>query len=68
MLFGHTHRPLLCREEGVLLCNPGSCRGELNFAEQELEDGRVLAACLRREPLKLEPAGESDCAFLPDGV
>ena len=68
VLFGHTHRPLLCREEGVLLCNHGSCRGELNFAELELEDGRVLAACLRREPLNLEPAGESDCAFLPDGV
>ena len=41
VLFGHTHRPLLRREEdGLLLLNPGSVRDGGRYALLELEQGR----------------------------
>ena len=56
-LFGHTHVPLLKREEGLLLLNPGSlCRpllaGEGGLALCKVEKGSVSATLL---PYALRP-------------
>ncbi len=49
-LFGHTHRQLVQREQGVLLMNPGSlCRprgGEAGLGLLTLENGKVRALTL----------------------
>lgn len=46
-LFGHTHRPCLRNEYGVLLLNPGSLAQEV-YAEIEIENGQLLTPQLKK--------------------
>lgn len=50
-LFGHTHEPLCYREEdGLLVLNPGSCRGYGgSVALLEIEDGKIAACRFLRQ-------------------
>lgn len=45
LLFGHTHRPLLMEQEGLLIMNPGTLRsGEYGILE--IENGKAKGALL----------------------
>ena len=41
-LFGHTHQPLLHREDGLILLNPGSVMQGGHYALVDITDGGVL--------------------------
>lgn len=51
VLFGHTHVPVCYREEdGLLVLNPGSCRGDSgSAAEMEIADGKITACRILRQ-------------------
>ena len=52
-LFGHSHRMTLEREDGVLLCNPGSISfprgGPASYARLTIENGKLRAVTLLEE-------------------
>lgn len=51
VLFGHTHVALCYRtDDGILVLNPGSCRGYGgSVAEMEITDGEIIACRLLRQ-------------------
>jgi putative phosphoesterase len=57
MVYGHTHRAVCHRQEGVLIINPGSFRGTGRYGAPGtyaiLETGETLHATLHEVPRKL---------------
>lgn len=50
VLFGHTHQPYCEEEDGLLVCNPGSCgHGGGTVALIETDQGMILHCWILRE-------------------